>query len=78
MAKKRWFIKMDSIGNIVDQNIMSAVTDLKRGSGESFINVNNQFVYAGTGNAESVLYPTAPEHASNEGAITNFDTLYKL
>ncbi len=78
IGEKRWFIKMDSVGNIVDQNIMSAVTDLKKGSGESFINVNNQFVYAGTGNAESVLYPTAPEHASNEGAIAIFDTLLQI
>jgi len=78
IGEKRWFIKMDSLGNIVDENIMSDGVDLYAGNEESFITVNDKFVYAGAGNPASLIYPADEGHASNEGAIAIFDTLLQM
>ncbi len=78
IGEKRWFIKMDSLGTIVDENIMSDGVDLYAGNEESFIIVNDKFVYAGAGNPSSLIYPAEEGHASNEGAIAIFDTLLQM
>jgi hypothetical protein len=78
LGGKRWMLKMDSLGNIVEENIISAVTDLYTSSNESFVIENNKFLYASVGNPESLLYPAEAGHAAVEGAIAIFDTLLQM
>jgi len=69
---------MDSLGNIADENIMSSTSDLLKTNGETMIYQNEKFIYSGTGNPESLIYTTTPEHSSNEVAIAIFDTLLQM
>lgn len=75
---KRWIVKLDSLGNIVDESFMSGTLDLNTYTNDMVIPYKDGFLIAGRGNATSPLYPTAPEHAWEEGAIAVFDENLEL
>ena len=75
---KRWIVKLDSLGNIVDESFMSGTLDLNTYTNDMIIPYKNGFLIAGRGNATSPLYPTTPEHAMEEGAIAIFNENLEL
>ncbi|MBP7400543.1 MAG: T9SS type A sorting domain-containing protein [Chitinophagales bacterium] len=79
---KRWIVKLDSLGNIVDESFMSGDTDLYTYTGPTVMTYNDGFLIVGQGDPDSELYPTSPEHDSDEGAMAIFNanldlTFYK-
>ena len=75
--KKRWIVQLDSMGNIIKQNFLSAEDDLYSSDGAIFMEGNKTFVI-GTGNAESANFPAPEGHAGDEGAIAVFDSTLSM
>ncbi len=76
-SRKRWIIEMDSMGNILRENFLSAEDD--------YLNFENllyqdgvYIISVGTGNAESPLFPAPVGHAGEEGSIAFFDSTLNL
>ncbi len=70
---KRWIVKLDSLGNIVDESFMSGATDLYTYTGPTVMPYKDGFLIVGQGDPDSELYTTSPEHASDEGAVAIFN-----
>lgn len=75
---KRWIIKIDSLGNIVDESFMEGNVDLYTYTNDMVIPFGDGFMVVGNGNANSLLYPTSPEHALEEGAVAIFNADLEL
>ncbi|MBK6729825.1 MAG: T9SS type A sorting domain-containing protein [Bacteroidetes bacterium] len=75
---KRWIIKIDSFGNIVDESFMEGNVDLYTYTNDMVIPFGDGFMVVGNGNANSLLYPTSPEHALEEGAVAIFNADLEL
>jgi hypothetical protein len=77
-AFSRWlFVQFDLDGNIIRDRVMSAEIDFYNGS-STFLPHHGGVLAAGTGFAESPLYPTTPEHQEAEGAIIVLDSLLEI
>lgn len=74
---KRWINILDAEGNSTGENFINAETDIRNSDGNT-IYKNNHIEIAGSGYAESIYYPTSPEHAGYEGAMIIFDTLMQV
>ncbi|MFZ1610015.1 MAG: T9SS type A sorting domain-containing protein [Chitinophagales bacterium] len=75
---KRWIIKIDSLGNKVDESFMEGNVDLYTYTNDMVIPFGDGFMVVGNGNANSLLYPTSPEHALEEGAVAIFNADLEL
>ncbi|MBK6732366.1 MAG: hypothetical protein IPG60_15895 [Bacteroidetes bacterium] len=69
---KRWIIKIDSLGNKVDESFMEGNVDLYTYTNDMVIPFGDGFMVVGNGNANSLLYPTSPEHALEGRGRCNF------
>ncbi|MFZ1611770.1 MAG: T9SS type A sorting domain-containing protein, partial [Chitinophagales bacterium] len=75
---KRWIVKLDSLGNIVDESFMSGTLDFNTYTNNMVIPFKNGILAVGRGNATSPLYTTAPDHAMEEGAVAVFNESLEL
>lgn len=73
-GRKRWLIKIDNEGNIIDENIISGESDLYSYGGHEIIHVDNQILLAGAANPETNLFPEAIGIGGTyDGAIAIFN-----
>ena len=56
-GRKRWLIKMDSLDNIVDENIISGETDFGIGVGREMIYHNDMIIMSGSANPLTNYFP---------------------
>lgn len=76
-TRKRWIIEMDSMGNILRENFLSAEDDYM--NFENLLYQDGEFVISvGTGNAESPSFPASEGHLGEEGSIAFFDSTLNL
>ncbi|MBK7109189.1 MAG: T9SS type A sorting domain-containing protein [Bacteroidetes bacterium] len=71
--KKRMIINIDTSGNILKQNCISAEDDLLDFGG-TVIHYKNKTLVGSVGNASSELYPAPSGHLLREGVIALLDT----
>lgn len=75
--RKRWIIILDSLGNIINENHLSAEDDFL--NFEDYIFQDAEFtMIPGSGNASSVIYPAPPGHSGEEGSVAIFDSTLNL
>ncbi|MBP9549886.1 MAG: T9SS type A sorting domain-containing protein [Chitinophagales bacterium] len=70
---KRWIVKIDSTGEIINENFISPNIDVSNGDGQTNV-IKYNYTTTGRGWAGSSLYTTFPEHLGEEGAVAFFDT----
>lgn len=75
--KKRMIIEIDSEGNILNENFISAEDDILDFGGEWILR-NDTVLLATTGNSSSSIYPTVPDHQGTEGAIVYFNNSLEI
>ncbi len=74
-GRKRWLIKMDSLGNIVDENIISGETDLGSEPGKEMIYQNGQILILDKANPLTNYFPDVHGiGGSADGGIGIFNT----
>jgi len=75
--RKRWIIELDSLGNILRENFLSAEDDYL--NFEKLLYQDGEYVISiGAGNAASTLFPAPAGHAGEEGSIAFFDSTLNL
>ncbi|MFN3940535.1 MAG: hypothetical protein ACK4IY_08095, partial [Chitinophagales bacterium] len=71
---KRWIVKLDSLGNIVNEKFYSGVDDLFTFGGDQIFQMNNKFYVIGAGNPSSTLFPeTIGFGGTYDGAIATYN-----
>lgn len=70
---KRWIIKVDGSGNIIQENFIDPEIDFLNRDGQTDL-IHAYYASTGQGWASSSYYPTFPDHLLEEGAIAFFDT----
>jgi len=75
--RKRWILTIDSSGNIINENFLSAETDFFNFE-HSIVKYKEYTLSAGSGNAASTSFPPEAGHAMEEGSIAFFDSTLNL
>lgn len=73
-GRQRWIIKMDSLGNIIDQNIISGDDDLASNGGHEILYLNNKILMADAANPSTHIFGLSGYGGTYDGAIAVFDT----
>lgn len=73
-GRKRWIVKLDSLGNIADENIISGDEDLYSYGGHEIMASGNKMLLADEANSDTELFPGITGYGQGDGAIAVFDS----